>query len=156
MSRAAQGERDARLPRKAKPQLFARPLGLTDWRAVRFNVSDAGISGESGILVHQVAAEQVQQIADVTFAGSVNFSIPTGANDVHAGCVVQRDYNVFALWPHMHQVATHQKVVLTHGGTPTTLLDSSYSFTEQKYYAQPQVIAIHCYGAPLLMAVVTT
>ena len=50
--------------------------------------------------------------------------------------------SLFALWPHMHQYATHQKFDLISGGVTHTLLDSDYSFNEQRYYRESPVVAV--------------
>ena len=50
--------------------------------------------------------------------------------------------NIIALWPHKHQTATHQKVVQTHGGVQTAILDDDYSFVEQKNYPEVPTISV--------------
>ncbi len=103
-----------------------------------FNASDAPISGHSGIMVKRVAAADVVHEADMTFAGSMNISIPPDGqpHDVAGGCKVPAGgWNVFTLWPHMHQFATHQKLEITpSGGVPMALLDAPYAFEEQQNY----------------------
>ncbi|MGE0546647.1 MAG: hypothetical protein AB7O24_19790 [Kofleriaceae bacterium] len=109
-----------------------------------FNTSEDTITGESGILIDTIPADQVQQTADAIIAGKATFSLGAGVQEIHATCTVARDYQIFAVWPHMHQLANHQKVVLTPkaGGEPITLLDSSYSFGEQKYYPKTPSIQV--------------
>jgi hypothetical protein len=82
-----------------------------------------------------VAADVVHE-ADMTFAGTQQINIPSDGqpHDAVGGCATPREYNVFALWPHMHQHAIHQKVVLNPAANPETLLDDAYQFTEQKNY----------------------
>ncbi|MGE0872790.1 MAG: hypothetical protein AB7P03_29820 [Kofleriaceae bacterium] len=110
-----------------------------------FNTSEETVTGESGILIDTIPADQVQQTADAIIAGKATFSLDAGIQEVHATCTVARDYQIFAVWPHMHQLATHQKVVLTPkaGGDPITLLDASYSFGEQKYYPKAPSVQVH-------------
>jgi hypothetical protein len=103
-----------------------------------FNATDDAISGSSGVLVKKLAAEP-PTLADMTFAGDVNLNIP-GNNLPHVesgGCnSLNRSFSIVALWPHMHQYATHQKVEFIHDGVPTTVLDEAYSFSDQGNYPQ--------------------
>jgi hypothetical protein len=71
----------------------------------------------------------------MTFSGNMHFSIPAHQTaTIQGGCAATRDYHVFALWPHMHQIATHQSFTVTHDSTATKLLDADYQFTEQRNY----------------------
>src|SRR5688572_17113620 len=105
-----------------------------------FNATDDAISGSSGVLVKKLAAEP-PTLADMTFAGDVNLDIP-GNNLPHVesgGCdegQLNRSFTIVALWPHMHQYATHQKVEFIRDGVPTTVLDEDYSFSDQGNYPQ--------------------
>jgi hypothetical protein len=107
-----------------------------------FDVSDNAESGTSGVLVKTIDAAAVVHEADMTFAGTFNISIPSD-NQPHTasgGCIAPTDWHVFTLWPHMHQLGTHQKLVVTHGGVPSTQLDTPYMFTEQRNYPMPETI----------------
>lgn len=101
-----------------------------------FNAGETEITGHSGILIKTIDAAAIQHEADMTFAGSLNFSIPPGDNQtVQGGCTLQTDWNVFTLWPHMHQYAKHLKMVVTPpNGSPITLHDAAYDFAEQSNY----------------------
>jgi hypothetical protein len=103
-----------------------------------FNASDVAIGGTSGIQVARVAESEVVHEADMTFAGTMNISIPPDGQPHIAtgGCSVPAGgWNVFTLWPHMHQFATHHKFVATPtGGAPQVLLDTDYQFAEQLNY----------------------
>lgn len=102
-----------------------------------FNATDQPVSGRSGIEVKAMAAADVVHEADMTFAGSRTIEIPSDGlpHDVVGGCVAPRDWNVFTLWPHMHQFARHQKVTITPpGGSPQTVLDDAFAFGEQRNY----------------------
>lgn len=106
-----------------------------------FNASDDEIAGTSGIMIKTIAADQVVHEADMMFAGSQQIAIPSDGepHDVEGGCVASEDWNVFALWPHMHQFARHSKFVVTEpGGAPETVLDQPFTFEEQVNY--PQVL----------------
>lgn len=111
-----------------------------------FNASDGPLSGDSAILVKsQTTAPPM--LAEMVFAGAFGISLqppPMGQapqpQSVSGGCTVAQDYNLFAVWPHMHQLATHQKVELTRMGTTTTLHNLDFDFAEQTYYLKnPEV-----------------
>jgi hypothetical protein len=102
-----------------------------------FNASDNALGGDSAILV-RTAPTQPGTLADMTFAGDVQLNIPamsTGHIE-QGGCTLNRSYTVISMWPHMHQLATHQTFELTRGGTTMTLLDEPYSFSDQTNYPQ--------------------
>ena len=79
------------------------------------------------------------------FVGAWDFSIPNNGQVVNivGTTTLPMDVTLFDLFPHMHQIATHQKVVWTHGGTDTTLLDEDYSFTSQHNYPLAAPLALH-------------
>ena len=103
-----------------------------------FNVTDQPLAGTSGVLVKTLAPSEVVHEADMTFAGNLDFSIPSDGHphDVRGGCTVPREWHVFAMWPHMHQHAIHHAVTLNG----TALLDDSYQFGEQKNYPMDVVL----------------
>ena len=109
-----------------------------------FNASDQPISGESAILVKS-SPTPPPILAEMMFAGTLAISVPAGqTRTVNGGCTMPSGVNqqLFALWPHMHQYATHQKVELVHGATTSVLHDRAYSFFEQGYYSQAPVIPV--------------
>lgn len=99
-----------------------------------FNASDNAESGMSGVLIKTIPAAQAASytLADMTFAGTENISIPSNntATTAVGGCKAPADWHIFTLWPHMHQLANHQKLTI---GTQT-VLDTDYSFFEQRNY----------------------
>jgi hypothetical protein len=100
-----------------------------------FNTTDTELSEESGVLVKTVDAAEVDHEIEMTFSGTMHFSIPAHQTaTVQGGCAAAQDSHVFALWPHMHQIATHQSFTVTHGATATKLLDADYQFNEQRNY----------------------
>ncbi len=101
-----------------------------------FDVSDSSETGTSGVEIHTVDSSTVVHEADMTFSGTFNISVPPDdqPHTASGGCTAPTDWHLFALWPHMHQIGTHQSFQVTHDGTPTMLLDTDYSFTEQKNY----------------------
>ena len=83
-------------------------------------------------------------LAEFVFAGKFLFQVPANPAPytVTGGCTIAagRNYQLFALWPHMHQIATHQKVSVIRGGNPTVLHDDAFSFGEQNFFEQtPEV-----------------
>jgi hypothetical protein len=109
-----------------------------------FNATDNPISGDSAILVKSQPTPP-PTLAEMVFGGTFNI-ILSGANQnpqvVRGGCTANQDYTMFALWPHMHQLATHHKVTHVRGGTNTVLHDQPYQFAEQEYYLQAPLIEV--------------
>lgn len=106
-----------------------------------FNASDAPITGDSGILVKQQPTAPAM-LAEMVFAGKFLFGVPAGATNynVVGGCTSNRDYTLFAVWPHMHQIAVRQKLERIRSGATTVIHDAPFDFAEQKYYPQsPEV-----------------
>ena len=70
------------------------------------------------------------------FSGTFSINIDNDGqpHTAQGGCTAPIDWHVFTLWPHMHQTATHQTWTVNHAGTPTTLLDDGFRFTEQRNY----------------------
>ena len=105
-----------------------------------FDATDNPLSGHSAVLVKTIDASQVVNEADMTFAGKRIFTVPKQTTNytITGGCVVPAgvDWNVFAVWPHMHQLAVHQTDEIYVGANPqpTTILDVPYTFTEQQNY----------------------
>lgn len=109
-----------------------------------FDATDNDLSGTSGVQVKTVDPASVQNPADMTFSGTFTISVPAEnpPQPVNAagGCTTSTDWHVFALWPHMHQIATHQSLVYQPpNGSPTTLLDTDYDFSNQKTYPMTSV-----------------
>jgi len=106
-----------------------------------YNASDEPISGESIVLVKKVPTAP-PMLAEMVFAGKFLFSLrgdrPNIEQVVTGGCTVPagRDYQLFALWPHMHKAAVHQKVTITQNGSPSVLHDLPFSFGEQNFFEQ--------------------
>ena len=87
----------------------------------------------------------------MVFAGRFPFTIPKAADPqnpdpftITGGCSSDKAYTIFAVWPHQHQLGTHQKVSIARNiGTvnnpnieTTVLHDGAYDFQEQNYYLQ--------------------
>jgi len=108
------------------------------------NAGDDPLSGETAIYV-KTQDEPPQQLAEMVLAGKFDFTIPAMAApyDVTGGCVADRDYSIFAVWPHMHELAVHQTLEAIRGGTPEMLLDQRFVFGEQDYYTKSPEVPVH-------------
>jgi len=109
-----------------------------------FNLTDQPLSGESGVYIKTVPASEVVHEADMVFSGTFNITVPpdSAQHDMIGGCAAPADWHVFGVWPHMHQIATHQKLEVTPiaGGPPLMLLDDAYDFNEQKNYPMAETL----------------
>ena len=107
-----------------------------------YNAGDEAISGESAIWIKSQPTP-TPVLAEMVFAGPLQFTISTGQDTVTGQCSIQQAYSVFALWPHMHKLATHQKIELLRGSDePVMLHDMDYQFGEQKYWLQSPEIQL--------------
>jgi hypothetical protein len=111
-----------------------------------FNASDAEISGDSAILVKQ-SSTRPPILAEMAFAGGFGFRIPasTPPPDYYSfssGCMADRNFTLFALWPHQHKLGIHHKFEVIRGGDSNVLHDAAYAFTEQKYYLMAPEIQV--------------
>ena len=107
-----------------------------------FNATDQQIGGDSAILI-KTTPTQPAMLAEMIFAGKIAFGIPSSTaqtvqnpHKVTGGCTVNQPYTLFAVWPHMHQIAVHSKLEHIRGATTTVLHDKPYDFKEQYYYKQ--------------------
>lgn len=107
-----------------------------------FNATDDTLSGETAILVKSQPTPP-PMLAEFVFAGGFGFNIPKAADPANpppftftGGCTSDKAYSIFAVWPHQHQLGTHQKVSVTRGAETTVLHDGPYDFQEQNYYLQ--------------------
>lgn len=103
-----------------------------------FDQQDNPLQGESGVAVKTIDPSTVVHEVDMTFSGTTNITVPNDGQTHTAtgGCTVSQDTHVFALWPHMHQIGTHQTFAING----TAKLDTPYMFTEQKYYPNPEFV----------------
>jgi hypothetical protein len=110
-----------------------------------YNAGDQTLGGDSAILV-KAQSTPPPMLAEMVFAGKLTLSIPSTSPPteyvVQGGCTVNTPYKLFAIWPHMHKIATHQRVELIRGGITTVLHDMPYQFAEQKYYLQAPEIQV--------------
>jgi hypothetical protein len=112
-----------------------------------FNATDGVITGDSGIYVKSQSTPP-PVLAEMVFAGKFNFAIPANNTPYNvgpagSGCAAANDYKLFAVWPHMHKLATHQKMTITRNGMPTMVVhDLDFHFEEQTYYKQAPEIQV--------------
>jgi hypothetical protein len=113
-----------------------------------YNAGDDALSGESAIWVKSQATP-TPTLAEMVFAGTLQIYLQNNAStqqNVSGTCTMSQGYSLFALWPHMHKLAKHQKIELLHPtgtGTVTTVLhDMPYQFEEQKYWLQSPEIQV--------------
>ena len=102
-----------------------------------YNVSDAQLTGTSGTLVREIPANEVVDEAEVVFGGQYAIflqSQPGVEQTINGGCTFNSSATVVALWPHMHQLGRHMRVVHESNGGNTTLLDTAFDFNEQLNY----------------------
>ncbi|HSD88318.1 MAG TPA: hypothetical protein VLB44_12410, partial [Kofleriaceae bacterium] len=104
---------------------------------------DTTLTNESAIWV-KTQATPPPMLAEMVFAGNLQFSIPSNNQpyNVTGTCTMGSSQKLFALWPHMHKLATHQKIELIRGTTTTTLHDMDYMFGEQRYWPQSPEIQV--------------
>lgn len=97
-----------------------------------YNLGDTALSGMSGIEILEVDPTSVTDEVDLFLPGPRDLAIPPNQTSTATGtCTVTQPYQVFALFPHMHQLGTHFKTTLTVSGTEQILHDDVYSFEHQ-------------------------
>ena len=106
-----------------------------------FNVQDTPLKGVSGTKIRTTTVDKVKQTAEVILAGPIQLAIPTGKSTSSGKCTIKSDTTVFAVSPHMHQLGSHLKAVLTGTGRePVTLYDGPYDFEEQRQFPANQLV----------------
>jgi len=120
-----------------------------------FDTTDVPISGHSGVLAKTIDVAAVVHEADMTFAGTTNLN-KTGVGNLHnapgvphdsqqhiyyGGCAVPAgdDWNVIAMWPHMHEIGNHMTLRINGG----LVFDQSYDFENQSVYMMPPSMVLH-------------
>ena len=109
-----------------------------------FNASDNALSGESGIWIKSQPTP-TPTLAEMVFAGKIIFQLASNNQntDIVGGCNNTRNFSLFAVWPHMHQLANHSKFEIIRGQNPPMVIhDMPYSFSEQNYYKQTPPIQV--------------
>ena len=110
-----------------------------------FNTSDSAIEGTSGTEIISIPASEVDQEAEVVFGGKYSIALPNdpiNTQDVVGGCRFQQAGTLTAIWPHMHQLGRHMKVVHEKNSGDVTIHDLDYDFNEQINYSLLDPIAV--------------
>lgn len=160
-NRTQAGEYDCNASALALEMLFASGVGTDDlqlpggvalkieqgqWIHLNLHLFNTNpsedLTATSGILVKTLAPEDVENEAEMVFAGNMNFTIPPGEQTITGGCTFSQASTLFAYWPHMHQYATHQKVTLTLGGNEMVLHDEPFGFEEQVNFPVSPMIQV--------------
>ncbi len=99
-----------------------------------FNPSPDALNETSGIEVIELSPEDVVEEADIFLPGPLGLNIPPHQETTISGtCTVDAPQNIFALFPHMHQLGAHFKTTLSLGGEVQVLHDEDYSFDHQPF-----------------------
>jgi hypothetical protein len=108
-----------------------------------FNTTDAPLRGRSGMQIASVAASNVTALANAVIAGPTKLDIPPGRSVQTGVCTVEFDYQIFSVFPHMHEMGKHMKVVAKRAaGEPVVLYDGPFDFTHQFAYAVDPPLAL--------------
>jgi hypothetical protein len=104
-----------------------------------FNASDATLTNSSGTEVRLVPVSEVQNEAEMIFAGQVLLSIPPSGNPEKASgyCQMSADATILNVWPHMHTLGTHMKVDINGSNV---IHDAAYDFNEQTNYPVTETV----------------
>lgn len=99
------------------------------------NTGDEPTTGSTTILA-KAQPTPPPTLAELVLAGPIELTIPSDGlpHSVSGECTATSPYTLFALWPHMHTFATHQKVEVLGSAGPNTLINHEFRFEEQKYF----------------------
>ena len=110
-----------------------------------YNAGDEPLSGESAIWVKSQPTPP-PTLAEMVFAGSFQVYLPHNPSMVQkvtGTCQATSSYSLFAVWPHMHKLATHQLVEhLKPQQQPVILHDMPYDFEEQTYWQKDPLVQV--------------
>lgn len=103
-----------------------------------FNTSVQGLDGVSGTEVQLASADEVEQEAEMIFAGTLAIAIlPMQQATAGGTCKFKQDATILSVWPHMHQYGRHMTV--GHGGA--VLHDAPFDFYEQvNFPIEPRLV----------------
>jgi hypothetical protein len=98
------------------------------------NASDAPLRGETSIWV-KAEPTPPPTLAEMVLAGPIDFEIEAKPDEqrISGECTASQPYTLFAVWPHMHRFAVHQKVELVRSDDVRVLHDRPFAFEEQSY-----------------------
>jgi hypothetical protein len=105
------------------------------------NDTTSTITGSTTIEIHQVAdPATVVHDVDMVLGGMGSFTITPSAPTTTGHCYPTHtagyQWNVIALWPHMHESGTHVSVAVEGASAP--MLDTNYSYLDEHWYPVPE------------------
>jgi len=108
------------------------------------NASDHAVTERTGLNLTYAPDAAALTAAGFYTLGSFQTVVPAHAMGFqqHIECAIDRDMNVFAVFPHMHQLGSHAQVDLTIGGVTQTVYDEPYDF-EQQWFREYDPIPMH-------------
>lgn len=100
-----------------------------------YNATDDMLSGRTGITIKRSETPDVDIRAEHILAGPLRLQIPPGEATQMGRCTFTGDATVVEIFPHMHQLGSHIRVV-AHSTTQgeRVLHDADYDFEEQLFY----------------------
>ncbi|HEX6239915.1 MAG TPA: hypothetical protein VFZ61_03435 [Polyangiales bacterium] len=104
-----------------------------------FNLSDAAITGRSGMWIKTATADEVKIEAEAVLAGPLALSIPSGRSIQRGSCTMRADATIYGVSPHMHQLGVHLKATAQGAGGETMIYDGAYDFSHQLFHDIPDV-----------------
>lgn len=99
-----------------------------------FNASDQPIANIAGIEVGTTRMADVSALAEVVIAGKIMFEVQPGDDQkISATCSQRGDTNLFAVFPHMHQLGKRAKVWTEGSGGTQVVWDDVFDFEDQRF-----------------------
>jgi hypothetical protein len=99
-----------------------------------YNTKATTLTGRSGIEVLTVDPADIEHEAEALLHGPLfELQVPPGGSTATETCRANKPWTVFAVFPHMHQLGTHMKVVAELAAGEQVLHDADYSFDDQAY-----------------------
>jgi hypothetical protein len=106
-----------------------------------FNTTPEEMKGVSGTLVRKRTPSASLKEAELVLAGTLAVLLPPNQETTLSGsCAFGGDATVVTVWPHMHQLGTHQKVVHHAAAGEAVWHDAAFSFAEQTNYPIPSSV----------------
>lgn len=103
-----------------------------------FNTSAAPLSGLSGTLGRGADPTEIVHEAEAVLMGTEEIRIGARETRTLSGVCTQRQSStLFAMFPHMHQIGTHMRVVAQSASGDVTVHDQAYNFDDQRFTVFP-------------------
>jgi hypothetical protein len=107
-----------------------------------YNVSNADLTGTSGVEVRTVAPVDEAHQAEVVYVSNFSLSVPPGDSVQDAECTMTDDTTVFGVFPHMHRLGSNMRGVASTGAGEVVLHDRAYTFEEQLNYRTDDLVPL--------------